>query len=374
MKELNTLLTLYNNETADLKAALVTVINVEGSSYRRTGARMLIYENGIWKGGVSGGCLENDVLKKAKQVMMDQQARMVRYDTNEDSSDGIGVSLGCNGIIDILISPLKRDHPRNPFEVLKDCLQSRSSNLLITVIKNELAAEVMEGEMFRVQHGEEHEIASLFKEHKIAEEIKANINSVLKKNKTEIINFYSEKGKMLSLLFEILPPQIHLIIVGNNYDVYPMIELAHVLGWKISIIANPFKLDKSIYKLVSVFPAKKDQFPSIDVDANSAVLLMTHDYKTDLRNLSHFILSDAGYIGVLGPRTRGEKLFAELKKENIETTHAQISRVFTPAGLDIGANSPEEIALSVLAEIRTFFTGRKGGHLIEREGPIHERD
>ena len=150
MKEIVTLLDLY--EKSDGQAAtLATVINVEGSSYRRTGARMLMFENGTWEGGISGGCLEKDVLKNAKQVMLENKARIIRYDTNEDSPDNIGVGLGCNGIIDILISPLLRGHEQNPLEVLKDCTESRKSNLLVTVIKNESSMAWATGEMYRVE-------------------------------------------------------------------------------------------------------------------------------------------------------------------------------------------------------------------------------
>jgi len=117
MKEINVLLDWYE-KNEDGVAVLATVIDIEGSSYRRTGARMFIYENGNWKGGISGGCLEKDVLKNAKLVMLEQKVRTVRYDTNEDSAGNIGVGLGCNGVIDILISPLKKEHPRNPLEVL----------------------------------------------------------------------------------------------------------------------------------------------------------------------------------------------------------------------------------------------------------------
>jgi len=99
---------------------------------------------------------------------------------------------------------------------------------------------------------------------------------------------------------------------------------------------------------------------------------MSHDYATDLRNLKYFLHSTVAYIGILGPRNRGEKLFNDLKKENIRATDEQFNRIFTPAGLDIGANAPEEIAMSILSEIRTFFAGRDGGYLRNRQGRIHE--
>ena len=381
MKEIITLLDLYE-KSDDMPAALATVINVEGSSYRRTGARMLIYENGIWKGGISGGCLEKDVLKNAKLVMLEGKARTVRYDTNEDSADNIGVGLGCNGVIDILISPLKKGHKRNPLEVLKKCTENRQSNLLITVIKNNSAFELEEGEMFRVSNGdfssfldfglrtESQEMTEKYR--LINEKIEKDIDFVLKLNKTQIVDYQIDTKNEFSLLYEILSPNISLIIVGNNYDIYPMSDFARVLGWKISVVANPLKLDKSIFKTAKIYASQNGQIPEIETDEHTAVILMSHDYGTDLRNLKYFLNSSAGYIGILGPRKRGNKLFDDLKKENVVATEAQFNRIFTPTGLDIGANAPEEIAMSILSEIRAFFSSRDGGFLKNRLSRIHE--
>ena len=152
-----------------------------------------------------------------------------------------------------------------------------------------------------------------------------------------------------------------------------MSEFANSLGWKISVVANPLKLDKSIFKTAKVIANHTGQTLSLKTDANTAVILMSHDYGTDLKNLKYFFPSEVGYIGLLGPRTRGDKMLRDLEKENVELKKEHLARLFTPTGLDIGANTPEEITLSILAEIRAFFSDRKGGYLIEREGPIHER-
>ncbi len=367
MKEIITLLDLYQ-KSAGQTAALATVINVEGSSYRRTGARMLMFENGTWKGGISGGCLEKDVLKNAKLVMLEGKARIIRYDTNEDSADNIGVGLGCNGIIDILISPLNDGHERNPLKVLKDCTENRESNLLVTVVKNDSKIDWSAGEMFRVEDIQNFiQKSSSFKT-----QFKKDSQITLAKGKTQIVDYQLTNAGTFSLLLEVVPPNIHLVIVGNNYDIYPMSDLATVLGWKISVAANPLKLDKSIFKIAKIHPTQNGQIPEIKTDKHTAVILMSHDYGTDLRNLKYFLNSTAGYIGILGPRKRGEKLFNDLKKENITATAEQFNRIFTPTGLDIGANAPEEIAMSILSEIRAFFAKRDGGFLRNRLGRIHE--
>jgi len=367
MKEIITLLDLYDKNDHQT-AALATVINVEGSSYRRTGARMLMFENGTWKGGISGGCLEKDVLKNAKLVMLEGKARIIRYDTNEDSADNIGIGLGCNGIIDILISPLEKGHERNPLEILKDCIESRDSNLLVTVLKNDSSIDWSAGEMFKVEDIQNFiQKSSSFKIN-----FEKDIQTTLAKGKTQIIDYELTKAGTFSLLLEVVPPNIHLVIVGNNYDVYPMSDFATVLGWNISLVCNPLKLDKSIFKTAKIYASQNGQIPEIETDEHSAVILMSHDYATDLKNLKYFLNSDAGYIGILGPRKRGEKLFDDLKKENITASEDRINGIFTPTGLDIGANTPEEIAMSILSEIRAFFANRAGGYLRKRQGRIHE--
>ena len=367
MKEIITLLDLYQKSEGQT-AALATVINVEGSSYRRTGARMLMFENGTWKGGISGGCLEKDVLKNAKLVMLEGKAKTVRYDTNEDSPNNIGIGLGCNGIIDILISPLKRGEERNPLKVLKDCTQSRESNLLVTIVKNDSKINWSAGEMFRVEDIQDF----IHKSNSFKTQFEKDIQITLAKGKTQILDYQLTNAGSFSLLLEVIPPNIHLVIVGNNYDIYPLSDLATVLGWEISVVANPMKLDKSIFKTAKIFAAQNGQIPEIETDKHTAVILMSHDYGTDLKNLKYFLNSTAGYIGILGPRNRGDKLFNDLKKENITANDEQFNRIFTPTGLDIGANAPEEIAMSILSEIRSFFAGRDGGFLRKRVGRIHE--
>lgn len=368
MKEIRSLLKLYRKEE-NKAAALATVINVEGSSYRRTGARMLIYEDGTWKGGISGGCLENDVLKNAKLVMLHQEVRTIRYDTTEGDSNNIGVGLGCNGIIDILISPIKKGHPNNPLEVLESYEKSRVSNLLISVINNETNLSLEPGDMFHFPDSEH--LNKIITDTELSEEIKKDVSEVASKKRTRLKS-YEHQGKDLQLLFEILPPNIHLVIVGNNYDIYPISDLASVMGWDISLVANPLKIDKSILKKVKLYPAGGGKYPQVKTDKNTAVLMMSHDYKTDLTHLKHYISADPGYIGLLGPRKRGDKLFSELEEAGISLA-GQKDTIFSPTGLDIGAESPEEIALSILSEIKTVFAERQGGFLRKREGSIHER-
>ena len=135
MKEIRTIINAYDKiDKATTKAALATVVRVEGSSYRRTGARMLVMDDGVWIGGISGGCLEGDALKRARLAITKSSASLITYDTTEDDAHQIGVGLGCNGIIDVLFTPLNYENENNPVEILKTSIESnRQTHILITI-------------------------------------------------------------------------------------------------------------------------------------------------------------------------------------------------------------------------------------------------
>src|SRR4051812_11904494 len=134
MKEIKAIISAYDAiNSSGTRAALATVVRVEGSSYRRTGARMLVLDNGTWIGGISGGCLEGDALKRARIAINNDHPTLITYDTTDNDPHQIGVGLGCNGIIDVLFTPLDRSDPNNPVEVLKRCTHSnRETHVLLT--------------------------------------------------------------------------------------------------------------------------------------------------------------------------------------------------------------------------------------------------
>ncbi|MDG2451108.1 MAG: XdhC family protein, partial [Saprospiraceae bacterium] len=161
MKEIRSILQQYDKiKSTNKKMALATVVYVEGSSYRREGARMLVVEDGTWIGGISGGCLEGDALRKAKNAIVKDQSSIVRYDTREEDAFQIGVGLGCNGIIDVLITPLGNE-TNNTINILKDCVNSRIANVLITFIdpvdRNSIGDMILGKENILQQHiGNQH--------------------------------------------------------------------------------------------------------------------------------------------------------------------------------------------------------------------------
>lgn len=371
MKEIKAIIKAYDSIDWSLqKAALATVVRVEGSSYRRTGARMLVMDDGQWVGGISGGCLEGDALKRAKLAIYKSEASLITYDTTTDNEHQIGVGLGCNGIIDVLLCPLDFSDKNNPVELLKHCAEnSRETNVIITITGiygNFL--EIKAGDAFNYLGASSlsnlGENAQLFDE-KIQKQIEIGHSAP---QKIELAD-----GRKMDIFIEILPPEIHLVLFGHQYDVYPLVRITKELGWRVSIVANPLKINKNIAAFSDEIIAPENAH-NLNIDPHTAMILMAHDYKTDKENFKKLLKTNAPYIGLLGPRVRSEKIFNELKNEGIVFSEKDFERIFAPIGLDIGAVSPEEIALSLVAEIRAIFSKREGKSLRLRNTPIHERD
>ncbi len=355
MKEIKDIIKAYHNsDFGHHKVALATVIHVEGSSYRRAGARMLVRDDGVYSGGISGGCLEGDALKKANYCMARNKVDLVRYDTTKPDEGAIGVGLGCNGIIDVLICPINPKADNNPIIILESCVLERKVNCLITVVESS-APEFERGMMIKYQK------ASFPFGEKVAKEVETCIQS----RKSKVMQFDD-----FTLFLEVLPPAIHLVLFGNSYDIYPLLQMGGELGWSTSVVVKASKQTQKMKGLASQLYTPGEEIP---IDEFTAFVLMAHDYDTDKKNLKMALLSQVPYVGMLGPAKRRDKALEELKGEGHYFTEDQLNKLYNPIGLDIGATTPEEIALSILAEIRAYFSGKTGSHLRDKAGPIHNR-
>jgi xanthine dehydrogenase accessory factor len=373
MKEIKAIINAYEHiDPNKTKAAIATVVRVEGSSYRRTGARMLVMDDGVWVGGISGGCLEGDALKRARLAMAKAQPSLVTYDTTEDDQHQIGVGLGCNGVIDVLLSPLDIGNPNNPVEILKSCMaERRQTHILLTIIGLEEEYNGLRaGNMLRYTGKESLDV---FGNTALQAQIAHTIEVYAEKGRSRPKTFELADGRTLEIFIEILPPEIHLVLMGHQYDVLPLARLVKEVGWRTTVVANPQKVMQKLFSVTDELLAPAD-FENILMDKHTAIILMSHDFKTDKYNLPKVLKTGAAYIGMLGPKVRSEKIVNELSDEGILISDADKNRIHAPVGLDIGAVSPEEIALSILAEIRAVFSERDGAALRLRIAPIHERD
>ena len=159
MKEINRILTIYDQlDHSQRKVALATVVYVEGSAYRRPGARMLVSDDGRWEGAISGGCLEGDALRKAREVMLNDNPMVVRYDTMDDDANSLGVGLGCNGIIDVFIEPIDPADPTNPIALLREFSRLRDRRVIATICRKTAGIGFREGSRFVLTEQQSDEI------------------------------------------------------------------------------------------------------------------------------------------------------------------------------------------------------------------------
>lgn len=370
MKEIKSILAAYDRlDHITNRAALATVVRVEGSSYRRTGARMLVVDDGTWVGGISGGCLEGDALKRARLAIARSRPSLITYDTTEDDAHQIGVGLGCNGIIDVLLTPVLPDDFHSPISVLQEVVADRrQTNVLLTITK--LEGELNGFGMGSIIRYSDRESLRELGDESLTERLIRGIQEVVKNSKSAALSYILDDGRELEVFAEFLPPELHVVIMGHQYDVFPLVKVVKEAGWRATLVANPQKIHREVAALVSAI-VPPEEFLSKIIDDYSAVILMSHDYKTDKNNLP--LVLNAPYIGLLGPRVRAERIFAELRGEGLTISPEAEERIFAPVGLDIGAITPEEIALSMVAEIRAVFSQREGGMLRERSSTIHER-
>ncbi len=283
------------------KAILATVVDVRGSGYRLPGARMLILANGDTYGTVSGGCLEADVLERAKKVLASDEAETFTYDTTGDENSVFSMNMGCRGVIDIMLEPIGKDSP--------------------------LIAKMHSAYVDREASDE----------------------------------------------FEV---PVAVMLFGAGADAVPFVRIASELGWQVTVHDHrpAFLTEERFPDARELVLQNVDEPPAaIAADDRTAGVIMTHNYQRDRFVRPALLASDVFYIGALGPKRRTEQLLEELAATDKTFTEEQLARLFAPAGLDIGADTPEGIALSIIGEIQSVLRSRDGGHLRNRQGSIYDR-
>ncbi|QDK80454.1 XdhC family protein [Spirosoma sp. KCTC 42546] len=367
MKEINRILAIYDQiDHAQRKVALATVVYVEGSAYRRPGARMLVSDDGRWEGAISGGCLEGDALRKARQVMLDGKPMVVRYDTMDDDANSLGVGLGCNGIIDVFIEPIDPADSTNPIALLREFSLLRDRRVIASVCRSTSGTGIWEGSRFVLTGQPTDQIPGwLRQDMELVMEVGKPLTSII-----------PVVGGFVDVFIERLDPGIELVIFGAGYDAIPLTRLATEIGWRVTVTEDciahlaPKRFPEATCLLYADADAVTDKLAFTD---RTAAILMSHNYKYDLAVLTNLLSTQVPYIGVLGPRKRYDKMKNQWDKTGPSFAPSVLKRVHSPIGLDLGAETPDEIALSILSEIKAFFSQRNGGFLTDRPGPIHER-
>ncbi|TRW25656.1 XdhC family protein [Flavobacterium zepuense] len=366
MKEISDILKAFSAaNSAGKKTALATVVKVEGSSYRQPGARMLVTEDGQLTGAISGGCLEGDALRKALLAINQQQNKLITYDTSNEDDLEFGVQLGCNGIVHILFEYIDTSKSNNPIQLLQQLEAARKDAVVVT--------------LFSINRKSAQPGTVLFYRDRVSisntefDYILSDVENVIQ-NKTSIIKKVEVDEVIYEALIEYIAPPVALVIAGAGNDVKPLVAMASLLGWEVTIADG-----RATHATTQRFPQAKNVYlakpqeliTNIVVDNSTFFVLMTHNYKYDLALLKLLLETDCNYIGILGPKTKLHRMFNDLNDEGITVTDEQLDTIYGPIGLDIGAETSEEIAVSVVAEIKAVMSGKLGTSLKYKEQKIH---
>jgi xanthine dehydrogenase accessory factor len=324
------------NQQKRLKNVLATVVHLKGSSYRKPGVRMLISEDLNSVGAVSGGCVEKEIIHRAKSVFLTDKAKIITYDGR--------YKIGCEGILYILIEP---------FFLSDDFITTFSEanfNRQTLKIENHF---IKEDEAF------------------------GNFGSIItfeNKEQFEFSKTFDHQNKNnIAVFSQVLEPNFKLIIIGGEHDAVKLCKIAASLGWEIDVITSA-KDSKQIADFPGANAVIGDTPETIkftNIEENTAIVIMNHSYVQDLKYLVKLSEYKPKYIGVLGAPNRRERLFNELFEFAPDISDDFTDTIYTPAGLHIGAQTPEEIALSIVAEILSVIRKKEPFSLRKLNGKIH---
>jgi xanthine dehydrogenase accessory factor len=380
MRELGQILGAFEHMAGEGRsAALATVIAVGGSSYRRPGARMLVAADGRTWGGISGGCLERDVARRGRGVIDSGQPVLCRYDTTETPDDQIegdvlldlgrspGVTLGCRGVIDLFIERISAQSP-GPIPLIARAVRERVEVRCATLLRK--SASITSAPSTRFLPG-----GITLPDSGVCEPalVRSVIDLITCEPETKygsVHHVVLSENESADLFIETLRPPQSLILFGSGSDVVPILELAKTLGWHVTIIAGAGSISlRQRFAAADAlhFADNQDALAGVIPEPGAAVVLMTHDVVRDAHILRSLANRPLGYLGILGPRSRSERLLAQ-------TGSSERPNAFSPAGLDLGADNPELIALAIVSEIQAVLANRPGGLLRDRPGPIYPRE
>ena len=320
-------------QSKGIKTVLASVVSLDGSSYRRPGVRMSVQENGKMIGAVSGGCVEKEILRQAQHVFKTNSSILMEYDGR--------YRLGCEGILYILIEPF---HLSNTFfDAFEKQCSSRKSFLINSYFSKEPSERTQGSTCF---HFGDQELS-------------------VSKLKPE---------KKLNLFSQTIKPGLKLIIIGCEHDAVQLCKYGSATGWEVEIVApiDELKTIDDFPGATNYYGINEKEFSTISIDSQTAVVIMSHSYVRDLKYLSELLGKDVNYIGLLGPSKRREKLLNDLIEKNDLISEDFFDKIYGPAGINIGAETPQEIAISILGEILSVIRNQKPIYLKDKQIGIHQ--
>ncbi|QRG65944.1 XdhC family protein [Brevibacillus choshinensis] len=359
---------LVEARKAGKKGVLATVVQIKGSAYRREGAKMFVDETGHHVGLISGGCLEADVAETARTVMEQNMPLIKRYELGEDLVWGLG--LGCPGTVDIYLEPVSAVSEWQPaFALWIESLRTGRAAALCTV-QPAAGTDSDSANRSRMFLSEDGYAAGCLGDERVNQTVAAWASELFHEQspKSESRSLTLEDGTTVNLFVDISVPAPAVMIFGAGHDAVPVARLSASLGFPTTVI-DP----RPAYNTVDRFPqatrilTEPSQYrEKVMIDKRTYVIIMNHHLERDREALKYVLSTPAPYVGLLGPRSRANRILEGLGEEGCLFGDRQLERLFSPIGHDIGAESAEEIAVSILAEIIAMRSGHEGGRLRDK--------
>ena len=331
---------------AERQLALVTVVETEGSTYTKPGHRMIVADTGDYHGLVSGGCLEGDLATHASKVIASGEAQLLTYDLRDEADEIWGLGIGCNGLLRLLMQRLDAEHHYRPFLDIAECHRSFGGGELALVTESSAEAVLPGATWLQTAEGTSHS--------GMEDDTAAALAGAFEAMPCNGISALQTGGCELKVLRAHVPPVPRLLVIGAGPDAVPLVRLAAELGWRVTITDHrPADLQAPGLDVAEArIEARAGTLAeALKPSEFHAAVVMTHHLDSDREHLRELASEGPDYVGLLGPRARRERLLAELGPGGL----ALSSRLHGPVGLDIGAQSPETIALAIAAEIQAHF-------------------
>ncbi|MDJ0527221.1 MAG: XdhC family protein [Microcystis sp. M53600_WE12] len=344
--------------------ALATVVNTQGSTPREMGTVMAVNELGLVSGSLSGGCVEAAVIEESLSVISDGQPRLLTYGVADEL--GLEVGLTCGGTIQIFVERWELT-PIWPF--LRQMVSSEQPFVLCTLVEGHpLGAKLLIGDGEQTFGSLENELLS--------EQVALEAKLLLEQGKSALrcysLNGHNKTEVKIFLHCFACPP--HLMIFGAVDFARSLCQLAKLLGYRVTICdARPALATRQRFPEADriVVDSPSQYLQNTPVDSNTAMAVLTHEPKFDVPLLVQAVRTPAVYIGAMGSRQTTASRLEKLKEAGLN--NAEIARICAPIGLDIGAVTPAETAVSIMAEVIATKSGRAGGRLSSTQQPIHPK-
>lgn len=351
---------------------LVTVARVEGSAYRRPGAKMLVSADGDDVGGVTAGCLDGAVRRLADAALADGRPRTETFDLTGDGDDDVwGLGLGCNGVIDLLVEPVAV-RPRGAF----DAYEAGECAATLTVTRSTAPdVERWTRALYRPASGFASVPGAPALPERLAAELSAPTEALAARGESDTLRLDDPSGEVDVFVDGLAPPPT-CVVLGTGPDVRPLVELASRNGFRVTVVGFRGGVD-----LESRFPdadARVSTSPADVADrlapnADTYAVVATHNFVDDRIAVGELVRTPVEYVGVMGPRKRFDAMLVAFEDEGRPLSEAERDKVYAPVGLDLGGETPAQIATSVVSEVLAVANDRSPGHLSGRSEPIHER-